>query len=97
MQRICPHGHTYSGSKCLECRQPKRESNNDYGWRWDKLSKRYREIHPLCQDCEDHGRVTPCTEVHHIVPILQDKSKKYDWNNLVALCKFCHNYRHKHL
>ncbi|MGI9459990.1 MAG: HNH endonuclease signature motif containing protein [Pirellulales bacterium] len=61
------------------------------------LSKRYRAINPLCEDCGDRERVTPASEVHHIVPILRDPSKRLDWNNLVALCHGCHVQRHRDL
>ena len=42
-----------------------------------------------CQMCKQQGRVTPATEVHHIVPIRVDWSKRLDASNLISLC-------HKH-
>lgn len=95
MNRICPAGHHYKGQKCYECRQPKNDSERVYDHKWNVLSKRYRTLHPLCEDCEAKGRITPCIEVHHIVPVLVDKSRMHDWNNLVAVCKACHLERHK--
>ena len=94
MRKLCPQGHTYSGRACKECMQPKRQGTYKYGWKWDCLSRRYRTLFPLCEDCEDRGRITPSSEVHHIVPISEDESKKYEWSNLVALCHGCHRSRH---
>jgi 5-methylcytosine-specific restriction protein A len=96
MKKLCPNGHKYTQARCPECRKPKStRGSSEYGWRWDELSRRYRAIHPLCQDCEKRGRITPCTEVHHVVPILEDESRKFDWDNLVALCHSCHVARHR--
>ena len=77
--------------------QPKKVTNKSYDHKWNMLSKRYRTLYPLCEDCEDRGRVTPSGEVHHIVPILEDPSLRLVWSNLVALCHGCHTQRHRDL
>ena len=93
MRRICPKcKRQYTTTKCWSC-QPKKVGRVHDG-RWNTLSRRYRTLHPLCEDCEKYGRVTPCSEVHHIVPVSEDPSRLMDWTNLVALCHFCHQYRH---
>ena len=93
MNRICPKCKSpYKTTKCWKC-YPKKAGRH-YTGRWNALSKRYRTINPLCEDCEKYGRVTPCSEVHHIVPLEEDPDGLMDWHNLVALCKFCHQYRH---
>ena len=98
MKKICPNGHTYTTAKCSECRRPSQAGRERlYDHRWNMLSKRKRTINPLCEDCEAKGRVTPASEVHHIVPILTDKSLMYEWRNLVSLCGHCHDLRHKDL
>lgn len=95
MKRICPAGHQYGGQKCYECRQPKVDTERVYDHRWNMLSKRYRTLHPLCEDCDADGRITPSIEVHHTVPVLVDKGRLHDWTNLVALCRGCHAKRHR--
>ena len=42
----------------------------------------------LCQNCLRHGRVTPATEVDHIVPVAQGGTD--DLTNLEAICTSCH-------
>lgn len=59
--------------------------------------------HPLCEECEKNGRVTPATEVHHVYQISNGKDElemqdialnpwKYD--GLMALCQDCHQKKH---
>ena len=48
-----------------------------------------------CQRCKQQGKVTPATEVHHIVPIRVDWSKRLDASNLECLCHKCHMEAHK--
>lgn len=95
VKRLCPNGHTYSGAKCGQCRKAPQRSDNNYDHKWNMLSKRYRAIHPLCEDCEKRDRTTPASEVHHIVPITKDPSLRLVWSNLVALCHGCHVQRHR--
>lgn len=97
MDKLCPQGHAFRGSRCKECMQPPRKHEITYGWRWDCLSRRYRIDNPLCEDCEKNGRVEPSREVHHIVPLSVDPSLKYELSNLVALCKGCHAIRHRNM
>ena len=97
MNKLCPQGHVFSGSRCKECMQPPRKHEITYGWRWDCLSRRYRIDNPLCEDCDKNGRVEPSREVHHIVPLSVDPSLKYELSNLVALCKGCHTLRHRNM
>ena len=61
-----------------------------YGWDWDQLSRRYRANHPWCEECEKVGRFTLARDVHHIVPIGQDPSRRMDVTNLMAVCRACH-------
>lgn len=58
---------------------------------WRKLRKAYRDIHPLCDECEKHGRVTPSEHVDHVIPRNQRPDLELDWSNLRALCKPCHS------
>lgn len=42
----------------------------------------------LCQPCRRDGRVTPATEVDHIVPKAEGGTDSHD--NLQAICTACH-------
>ena len=64
--------------------------------RWLRLRKATLSLHPVCQECEREGILSPAVEVHHIVPVetaltLSEKeSLMYDPHNLLALCHSCH-------
>ena len=66
-----------------------KEVSKHYGRDWEKIRDWYISLHPLCEICETQGRLTPATEVHHIVPIEDGGSDK--GGNLQALCKSCHS------
>ena len=59
--------------------------------------------HPLCQRCEQDGRITAATEVHHVNPVedaAEDKEKArllLDAHNLMSLCHQCHVAIHKEM
>ena len=65
------------------------ESKKRYGSRWKKIRDAYLAAHPLCERCKNYDRLTPATEVHHIIPLTGGGSHNY--NNLLALCKSCHS------
>lgn len=46
--------------------------------------------HGLCQDCLECKRITPATEVDHIVPIKVRWDLRLHLDNLQALCHRCH-------
>ena len=58
----------------------------------------YIKEHPLCEDCLNEGKVVPAEDIHHIRSPFQNgecnKALLLDYNNLMALCKQCHNKRH---
>jgi thymidylate synthase (FAD) len=47
----------------------------------------------ICQRCGNRGGVL---HAHHLVPVFADESLAYDFDNLVSLCKDCHEYIHHH-
>ena len=49
----------------------------------------------LCEICRKNEKVKAAREIHHIVPIEVDYSKRLDYDNLLALCSDCHNKIHK--
>ena len=56
--------------------------------------------HGLCVDCMKRGMVTPAEEVHHIIELtpenIDDPSVTLNMDNLVSLCRECHQARHEH-
>lgn len=64
-------------------------SRRGYDSTWVKVRKTYLLQHPLCEECEKHGRVMPAAEVHHIVA-LRDGGARLDPDNLMAVCRACH-------
>jgi 5-methylcytosine-specific restriction endonuclease McrA len=65
--------------------------------RWDRISRHYRNAHPLCEWCLKEGRVVPAHAVDHIAPHRGNKTLLYDMNNLQSLCELCHNARKQSL
>lgn len=70
--------------------------------RWRRLRAAYLSAHPICEDCEQAGRTTIATEVHHIRPIEERAGRPDDMQelafnpcNLRALCKACHIEAHR--
>ena len=64
-------------------------SNKRYGRAWKRIRDRYIKLHPLCEECEKQGKLTPAEEVHHILPL--SKGGGNEKSNLMALCKSCHS------
>ena len=61
-----------------------------YDYRWEQASKRYRQEHPLCAECERQGRVAAAECVDHIAPHRGDKSLFWLESNWQPLCDACH-------
>lgn len=63
-----------------------------HSYAWKKKSKAIREkAHHLCEVCLDCGELTyDYVEVHHIVSVKHDDTKKLDDTNLIAVCKEHH-------
>lgn len=50
-----------------------------------------------CEVCRKQGKLMPADEVHHIIPLAVDWSKRLDRANLVCLCHKHHTEAHKKL
>lgn len=67
---------------------------------WLRLRKAKLSANPLCERCKAEGRITPATEVHHVVPVedglsANDKRRlMFDYHNLRSLCHACHVLTH---
>lgn len=60
-----------------------------YGRAWKRIRDRYIAAHPLCEQCQKEGRITPAQEIHHVLPLSCGGTHSED--NLMALCKPCHS------
>ena len=59
-------------------------------WRPFRDAQLRRE--PLCRACGQAGRLTPATDVDHIVPVQSSSDPRfYDITNLQSLCHGCHS------
>lgn len=57
-------------------------------YKCEECMKRYEEGLINKQD------VHAAEEVHHIIPIKENWYKRFDWDNLQALCHDCHDLKH---
>jgi 5-methylcytosine-specific restriction enzyme A len=48
----------------------------------------------LCQECKKYGRNNEAKVVHHILEVEEFPHLKLKNNNLVSVCKSCHNKIH---
>lgn len=53
-----------------------------------------RDMH-LCQICKAEGRYTIGDTVHHIEPLRANSYKAYSMDNLITVCRQCHNRLHR--
>ena len=63
-----------------------------YGRVWKRIRDSYAKEHPLCEKCQEQGKLVPIEEVHHIVPLAEGGT--HVRSNLIALCKSCHAHIH---
>lgn len=61
---------------------------------WRRVRKQALREHPLCQRCEEAGRVTAASIVHHIIAIEDAPRLRLDLANLMTLCRECHEEIH---
>lgn len=97
---ICPRCGRATKGRCgctpkvdTRDRQEQHRRNVVYGRQWKAFRMKYLTEHPLCVDCEEAGRLEPANEVHHRAKVKDEPELQYDCDNLMALCKTCHNAR----
>ena len=70
----------------------KRERSADpyHTSRWTRLSRAWRMMHPLCEECKRNGIIKAGEVTDHIIPwpVCQDF---YDESNLQTLCEECNH------
>jgi len=84
--------------KHCERYRPKRQETPDdrpsaakrgYDSSWKKVRKLKLNRDPLCEQCAKDGVTKAANVVHHIKP-LGEGGKRLDENNLMSLCRNCH-------
>lgn len=66
---------------------------------WNKMRLAQLQSHPICQICKLEGKTTLGIDTHHLDSFInydgmEMMNKAYDSNNLISLCKECHNRIH---
>ena len=65
---------------------------------WSILRKqKFYDADGLCELCRKNGIIREGKEVHHIIEISQDWSKRLDFDNLILLCPEHHNLMHERI
>lgn len=66
-------------------------------------NRKFFDANGICENCyklvdeDGNHKIIQAREVHHIVPIEEDWSKRLDYNNLILLCPNCHNEFHERI
>lgn len=96
--KLVPAGETYCPEHYKQMNQEyerygrDRETKRRYGRQWERIRRRYIAVHPLCEECQKHGRYVRAEHVHHIKPLSEGGT--HDEGNLMSLCKRCHSKIH---
>jgi len=61
-------------------------SQRGYDARWRKAREVWLHEHPLCVECQSTGKLTPATDVDHIIPHRGDPVLFWDRTNWQSLC-----------
>lgn len=67
---------------------------------WKQCRETYKKsVGGLCEECLKKGLISPAEEVHHIIKLTNencnDPSVSLNPKNLMALCKACHDEKHR--
>ena len=102
--RICDCGARVPAGKKCACqvsRERKRKIEYDkkrpsaakrgYNYKWYSEKKRFLKDFPFCKRCEDEGKLTMATIVHHKIPHRGDEFLFWDKSNWEATCEHHHN------
>lgn len=68
--------------------QRERSSDLYHTYRWTRLSRAFRQSHPLCAECARNGRLKAAEVVDHITPFPVCRDF-FDESNLQSLCSNC--------
>ena len=87
MKKLAWDSKAYSAERPKGYLRPRSDSPY-HTWRWTKVSRAFRERHPLCAECFRHGILKAAEVTDHIVPwpVCGDF---WDSTNYQALCADC--------
>ena len=85
--RFCEE-HAQQEAKRYEQYDRDPETRRRYGRVWKRIRDAYVQQHPVCELCQQDGRLVPTEEVHHKTPLAEGGTHARE--NLIALCKACH-------
>ena len=75
----------------LSAPSPAKKWHKLYGRRWQKASKQFLTLNPLCVSCQGEGVIEAAAVVDHVEPHRGDLEKFWTESNWQALCKRCHD------
>src|SRR5574344_730145 len=92
----CPNLAAADKKYCFEHRnvdERRRGTSTErgYNYRWSLFRVVYLKQHPLCVECQKGGRLTPATEIDHIIPHRGDQQLLWDESNMQSLCHRHHS------
>ncbi len=65
-----------------------------YIWRNKVKPKVLARDRNECQRCKRKGKYSKAEAIHHIIELEEDPTKALNTDNLISLCKACHNELH---
>ena len=74
-------------------RQRGSAASRGYSSTWGKVRKMYLARYPLCEICQDKGKIVPAVLVHHKTPI-KEGGALLGMDNMQSLCVRCHENIH---
>lgn len=88
----CPNVTSDKSGYCdqhrgLQNKEHNETSNAVYNSHWRKIRAAKLNVNPLCELCQQQGRVEVATDVHH----LDGNPENMSDNNLQSLCHSCHS------
>lgn len=93
-EKVKRQGYKDYKSKRTDIKEQKFYSSGNKEWTLTKEAVKSRDK-GLCLICDSKDREGFVDEVHHIVELKEDWSRRLDMTNLICLCKRCHFYVHK--
>ena len=92
--KLVPRGKKYCPDHApLHPETVRSATQRGYGSAWQRESKRFLKMHPLCEECMKHGRYVLATVVDHIQPHRGNTALFWNPRNWQALCKHCHDVK----
>ena len=99
----CPE-EAVKGGRCakhakvkVDLRGTRQQKGYDSWWERIRLVVLERDLY-LCRECQQHGVITSLDRsapVDHIIPISDKPAARLDMANLRALCRACHEFKHR--